>query len=64
MQTPFHYSVRIAEAGLLCAKAARFPQTELLWDKSKLAFTNHDEATKTIVTREYRKGFELPTVIA
>ncbi len=64
VQTPFHYSALIAEAGLLCAKAARFPQTELLWDKSKLAFTNHDEATKTIVTREYRKGFELPTVIA
>ena len=46
---------------LLCARAARFPQTELVWDKSKLAFTNNDEATKTCVTREYRKGFELPS---
>jgi len=62
VQTPFNYSVGIAEAGLLCSKAARFPQTELVWDKSKLAFTNHEEATKTCVTREYRKGFELPTV--
>jgi hypothetical protein len=50
----------MAEAGLLCSRAARFPQQELLWDKSKLAFTNHEEATKTCVTREYRKGFEPP----
>ena len=61
VQTPFAYSAGIAEAGLLCSKAARFPNQELRWDKSKLAFTNHDEATKTIVTREYRKGFELPS---
>ena len=53
----------IAEAGLLCSRAARFPQSELVWDKSKLAFTNNDEATKTCVTREYRKGFELPSFV-
>ena len=61
VQTPFSYAAGIAEAGLLCSRAARFPQTELVWDKSKLAFTNNDEATKTCVTREYRKGFELPS---
>jgi hypothetical protein len=53
--------VRIAEAGLLCAKAARYPGQELLWDKGSLAFTNHEEATNTIVRRKYRAGFELPT---
>jgi len=60
VQTPFSYAAGMAEAGLLCSRAARFPQQELLWDKSKLAFTNHEEATKTCVTREYRKGFEPP----
>jgi predicted dehydrogenase len=67
VQTPFSYAAGIAEAGLLCSRAARFPQQELLWDKSKLAFLNadgstHEDATKTCVTREYRKGFELPTL--
>jgi len=60
VQSPFSYAAGMAEAGLLCSRAARFPQQELLWDKSKLAFTNHEEATKTCVTREYRKGFEPP----
>jgi hypothetical protein len=62
VQTPFSYGARIAEAGLLCSKAARFPGQELRWDKATLTFPNHEEATKTIVRRaEYRKGFELPT---
>ena len=61
VQTPFSYGARIAEAGLLAAKAARFPGQELRWDKASLTFTNHEEATKTIVRREYRPGFELPT---
>lgn len=65
VQTPFSYAAGIAEAGLLCARAARFPQEELGWDKSRLVFLNadgstHDEATKTCVRREYRQGFELP----
>jgi hypothetical protein len=60
VQSPFSYAAGMAEAGLLCSRAARFPQQELLWDKSKLAFTNHEEATRTCVTREYRKGFEPP----
>jgi len=67
VQSPFGYSARMAEAGLLCSRAARFPQQELGWDKSRLVFTKpdgstHEDATKTCVTREYRKGFELPAV--
>lgn len=67
VQTPFSYSAGIAEAGLLCSKAARFPQQELLWDKSKLVLLNpdgtvHEDATKQCVRREYRAGFELPAV--
>lgn len=62
VQSPFAASAKMAEAGLLCAKAARFPQQELRWDKASLSFTNSDEATRTIVRRAYRKGFELPDV--
>lgn len=54
--------MRITEAVLLTVKATRFPGQELLWDKSKLAFTNNAEATKTIVRREYRDGFAPPQV--
>jgi hypothetical protein len=39
-------------------KAAKYPGAVLEWDREKLAFPNHAEATKTIVRREYRKGFE------
>jgi predicted dehydrogenase len=60
LQSPFEVAAGMAEAGLLCAKAARFPGKELLWDKAKLAFSNHQEATDTIVRRDYRPGFELP----
>jgi predicted dehydrogenase len=60
LQSPFGVAAGMAEAGLLCSKAARFPGVELLWDKQKLAFTNHAEATDTIVRRRYRPGFELP----
>lgn len=62
VQTPFSAGVRMAEAGLLCSRAARFPGQELLWDKGTLSFTNHPEATKTIVSREYRSGFSPPSV--
>jgi predicted dehydrogenase len=61
LQSPFPIAVRMAEAGILCAKAARFPGQELLWDKPSLRFTNHEEASDTIVRRRYRQGFELPT---
>lgn len=60
VQTPFAVGASMAEAGLLCARAARFPGQELRWDKATLAFTNHPEATASIVRREYRPGFELP----
>ena len=54
--------VRITEAALLAVKAARFPGQELRWDKGALAFTNHPEATDTIVRRDYRTGFAPPEV--
>lgn len=60
LRTPFKDAVRITEPALLAVKASRFPGTELLWDKAKLAFTNHPEATKTIIRRDYREGFAPP----
>jgi len=62
VQTPFSVGARMAEAGLLCSRAARFPGEELCWDKATLTFTNHTEASRTIVGREYRPGFELPAL--
>ena len=62
VQTPFAAGAAMAEAGLLCARAARYPGVELRWDKPTLSFTNHEEATKSLVRREYRAGFELPEV--
>ena len=64
VQTPFAAGASMAEAGLLCAKAARYPGQELLWDKPSLTFTNSPEATATIVRRTYRPGFEVPGVAA
>lgn len=60
LQSPFSAAAGMAEAGLLCSKAARFPGQELLWDKARSSFTNHAEATEKIVRRSYRPGFELP----
>lgn len=60
VQTPFSAGAAMAEAGLLCAKAARYPGVELRWNKATLSFTNHAEATNSIVRRDYRTGFELP----
>jgi predicted dehydrogenase len=62
VQTPFSVGARMAEAGLLCSRAARFPGVELRWDKAGLQFLDHAEASNTIVSREYRAGFELPTL--
>ena len=62
LRTPFPDGVRITEAALLAAKAARYPNTELAWNRSRNEFTNHEEATKTIVGRDYRKGFAPPAV--
>lgn len=60
IQTPFAAGAAMAEAGLLCAKAARYPNQELRWDKPTLSFTNDPEATESIVRRDYRPGFEVP----
>jgi hypothetical protein len=62
VQSPFQYAAGMAEAGLLCVRAARFPGQELRWDRSTASITNHDEANRTIVRRTYRAGFELPAV--
>ncbi|NQU49183.1 MAG: Gfo/Idh/MocA family oxidoreductase [Planctomycetes bacterium] len=62
LRTPFPDGVRITEAALLAVKASKYPGVELAWDKSKLAFTNHEEATKTIVKRDYRDGFAPPVI--
>jgi len=62
LRTPFSDGARITEAALLAVKASRFPGQELLWDKASLSFTNHAEATGTIVKRNYRDGFSLPPV--
>jgi len=55
---PFSAGLRSTEAGLLAVKAAKYPGQVLDWDRAKLAFTNHAEATRTIVRRKYRSGFE------
>ncbi len=62
LRTPFRDGVRITEAALLAVKAARYPGTELAWDRAGLRFPNHEEATKTIVRRAYREGFAPPAV--
>ena len=55
---PFSVGLRCTEPGLLAVKAAKYPGQVLDWDRAKLTFTNHAEATKTIVRRQYRSGFE------
>jgi predicted dehydrogenase len=64
VQTPFGVGARLAEAGLLCCRAARYPGQELQWDRATLSFPNHEEAARTIVRREYRPGFEPPEFTA
>ena len=56
--TPFQIGSRITEPALLAVKATRFPGQELRWDAANYRFTNNDQANKTIVSRDYRKGFE------
>ena len=55
---PFEVGLRCTEPGLLAVKAARFPGQVLDWDRSTLTFPNHAEATRTLVRRAYRAGFE------
>lgn len=63
LRSPFRDAIRMTEPALLAVKATRFPGRELRWDKSKLSFTNHTQATETLVRREYREGFAPPEVI-
>jgi len=62
LRTPFSDGARITESSLLTVKASRFPGQELFWDKASLTFSNHEEATNTIVRRTYRDGFSPPVV--
>jgi hypothetical protein len=55
---PFDLGLRCTEAGLLSVKSAKYPGQVLEWDRASLRFTNHADATRTIVRREYRSGFE------
>lgn len=55
---PFATGLRCTEPGLLAVKAAKYPGQVLEWDRASLKFTNHAEASKTLVRRDYRKGFE------
>lgn len=63
LRTPFKDAIRMTEATQLAVKAARFPGEELRWDKVSLSFTNHVEATQTIVRRSYRHGFAPSEVV-
>lgn len=62
LRSPFKDAIRMTEAAILAVKATRFPGRELRWDKASLSFTNHKEATNTIVRRDYREGFAPPAV--
>ena len=62
LRSPFKDAIRMTEATQLAVKATRFPGAELRWDKANLAFSNNDEATRTIVRRTYRAGFAPPPV--
>lgn len=55
---PIEIGLKCTEPGLLAVKAAKYPGQVLEWDRETLTFTNHAEATRTIVRRDYRKGFE------
>lgn len=59
--TEFDIGTKITEAAILPGKASRYPGKELKWDRKKLAFTNSQEATDTVVRRTYRDGFAPPT---
>lgn len=63
LRSPFRDAIRMTEPALLAVKATRFPGRELLWDKPTLTFTNHKEASASIVRREYREGFAPPAVV-
>jgi len=59
---PLTIGARITEPALLAVKATRFPGQELLWDAANYRFTNHEQANKEILSRNYRAGFEPPKI--
>jgi predicted dehydrogenase len=62
--TPFEAGLRMTECAILPVKASRFPGQELKWDKKTLTFPGNQEATDTVVRRNYRDGFAPPKVKA
>ena len=62
MWAPFQIGWRITEPALLAVKATRFPGQELMWDSKNFRFTNHDQANKELLARNYRDGFAPPAM--
>jgi len=60
--TPLTIGWRITQPCLLAVKATRFPGQELRWDAENFRFSNHEQANKEILSREYRVGFGPPQV--
>jgi hypothetical protein len=54
----FDYAAQLTETMLLGNIAVRFGGQKLAWDAAKLRFANNEAASK-LVTKEYRKGWEL-----
>jgi len=54
----FEYAALVTEAVLL-GNVALKAERHLEWDSEKMEFTNYPEANK-LLTKEYRKGWELP----
>jgi hypothetical protein len=57
----FGYAGPLTEAVLLGGIAIRFPHEQLQWDAASGQFTHHADANSRL-TKEYRKGWELPAV--
>ena len=49
----------LAEAVTIASIALRVPYKRLLWDSSKMEFTNSEVATKLVRREQYRQGWEL-----
>ncbi len=60
--TPFQIGVRITEPALLAVKATKYPGKELRWDGKAHRFIDNDKANQEIVYRQYRPGFEPPSI--
>jgi hypothetical protein len=57
----FAYAGQLTETMLMGNIAVRFAGQKLEWDATKMVFTNSEKATK-LVTKEYRKGWDLLSV--